>query len=123
MTTDATPGALGSNAELGLRARSVMMFGLTKREQRWKAEQRAAETLAGLAAVAIRGVADARIAEAQVDADELSRLRSEVERLRSAASQASFCLRTLVPDDADAQMTVRLLNDALGRPNSSLREP
>lgn len=46
------------------------MFGLTKREQRWKAEQQAAEVIAILAAVAIRCVADARIAEAQTDASE-----------------------------------------------------
>jgi hypothetical protein len=57
------------------------MFGLTKREQRWKAEQQAAEVLAGLAAVAIRGVTDARIAEAQTDAAELSRLRGLYEEL------------------------------------------
>ena len=57
------------------------MFGLTKREQRWKAEQQAAEVLAGLAAVAIRGVTDARIAEAQVDAAELSRLRGLYDEL------------------------------------------
>ena len=51
------------------------MFGLTKREQRWRAEQQAAEVLAGLAAVAIRGVTDARVAEAKVDAEELARLK------------------------------------------------
>ena len=59
------------------------MFGLTKREQRWKAEQQAAEVLAGLAAVAIRSVTDARIAEAATDADELKRLREEVATLRA----------------------------------------
>jgi hypothetical protein len=58
-----------------------MMFGLTRREQRCKAEQQAAEVLAGLAAVAIRGVTDARIAEAQVDTDELTRLRGLYEEL------------------------------------------
>lgn len=51
------------------------MFGLTKREQRWKAEQQAAEMLAGLVAVAIRGSADASIAQAQADTAELARLR------------------------------------------------
>lgn len=40
------------------------MFGLTKREQRWKAEQQAAELLVGLAKAAVRAVADVRIAEA-----------------------------------------------------------
>ena len=53
------------------------MFGLTKREQRWKAEQQVAEVMAGLAAVAIRGEADARVAEAQTDAAELARLRGD----------------------------------------------
>ena len=52
------------------------MFGLTKREQRWKAEQQAAEVFAGLAAVAIRGVTDARVAEAKVDVEELAQLRT-----------------------------------------------
>ena len=58
------------------------MFGLTNREQRWKAEQQAAEVLAGLVAVAIRGVTDARVAEAQTDAAELARLRTENAELR-----------------------------------------
>lgn len=58
------------------------MFGLTKREQRWKAEQRAAEVLAELAAVVIRAESAARIAEAQNDAAELIRLRSENDELR-----------------------------------------
>jgi hypothetical protein len=35
--------------------------------------------------------------------------------LEIAASQASFCLRTLLPNDPDAQMTVRMLHAALGR--------
>ena len=53
---------------------------------------------------------------AQVDAAELARLRAEVRALRAAAAQASFCLRTLLPQDADAQMTVRHLRSALGLP-------
>ena len=57
------------------------MFGLTKREQRWKAEQEAAEVLAGLAAVSIRGVTDARVAEANVDAGELAELREKYNEL------------------------------------------
>lgn len=44
---------------------------------------------------------------------------AEIARLRAAVSQASFCLRTLLPDDADAQMTVRMLDDAL-KPNAKL---
>lgn len=58
------------------------MFGLTRREQRWKAEQQAAETLAVLAGTALRAAADVRVAEARVDADELSRLRNENSVLR-----------------------------------------
>lgn len=40
----------------------------------------------------------------------------EIERLRAAASQASFCLRTLLPDDPDAVMTVTMLRAALEKP-------
>jgi hypothetical protein len=52
------------------------MFGLTKREQRWKAEQQAAELMAGLACVAVRAAAEVKVAEAQTDASELARLRA-----------------------------------------------
>jgi hypothetical protein len=37
----------------------------------------------------------------------------EIERLRGALHQASFCLRELLPDNADAQMTVRMIANAL----------
>jgi hypothetical protein len=37
----------------------------------------------------------------------------ELSALRSAALQASFTLRTLLPNDPDAQLTVRLLHDAI----------
>lgn len=53
------------------------MFGLTRREQRWKAEQQAAEVLAALAGTALQAAAQVRAAEAQTDADELARLRAE----------------------------------------------
>ena len=52
------------------------MFGLTKREQRWKADQQVAEVLSSLTATALRAVADVRIAEAKTDTEELARLRS-----------------------------------------------
>ena len=39
------------------------MFGLSKREQRWKAEQKAVETLVPLLVAAIATVAAVRIAE------------------------------------------------------------
>lgn len=89
------------------------MFGLTKREQRWKAEQQAAEVLADLAKTVVQARAQVAMAEAQTDADELAKLRVDNDRLRAAASQASFCLRTLLPEDAGAQMTVRMLGKAL----------
>lgn len=55
------------------------------------------------------GPADALCAAARAAAD-------EIERLRAAASQASFCLRTLLPDDPDAVMTVTMLRAALEKP-------
>lgn len=58
------------------------MFELTKREQRWKAEQQAMEVLAALAGTVVRAAADTRAAEARTDADELERLRTENADLR-----------------------------------------
>ena len=58
------------------------MFGLTHREQRWKAEQQAAEVLVSLAKHSVRCITDARIAEAQVEVGELARLRAENIELR-----------------------------------------
>ena len=58
------------------------MFGLTKREQRWKAEQKLAEVLADLACVTISAAADVRIEEAKAEFDELQRLRVENAELR-----------------------------------------
>ncbi len=61
------------------------MFGLTRREQRWKAEQKAAETVVGLVAAVVRAAADVRIAEAnEAVAKELAQLRKENEQLRAA---------------------------------------
>ncbi|MFN8756582.1 MAG: hypothetical protein ACK5YB_13710 [Burkholderiales bacterium] len=87
------------------------MFGLTKREQRWKAEQQAAEVLAGLVAVAIRGVTDARIAEAQVDADELTRLRTENAELRRLLAR----YRDETPLGNQPHMIAHQADGALGR--------
>ena len=53
------------------------MFGLTRREQRWRADQQAAEALIPFATAAINAAASVRIAEAQTDAEELARLRAE----------------------------------------------
>ena len=60
------------------------MFGLTKREQRWKAEQQAAEALAARAGTALRAAAEIRVAEAKTDAEELSRLRMLYDELLMA---------------------------------------
>ena len=53
------------------------MFGLTKREQRWKADQQAAEVLAGFVGTLVQAAAQVSVAEAQTDAAELARLRAE----------------------------------------------
>lgn len=48
------------------------MFGLSKREQRWKAEQKAAETLVALAQTIIESNARVRIAEANAKLSAMS---------------------------------------------------
>lgn len=61
------------------------MFGLTKREQRWKAEQQAAELLVGLAAAAISARAQIAIAEAEAEpSKELLDLREQVALLKQS---------------------------------------
>ena len=68
------------------------MFGLTKREQRWKAEQKAAEVLADLAAVALQSAAQVRVAEALADAKvaaERERCAAECRKMRDALNEAS----------------------------------
>ena len=87
------------------------MFGLTKREQRWKAEQQAAEVLAGLAAVVIRGEADARVAEAQTDAAERARLRTENAELRRLLAR----YRDETPLGNQPHMLGYAADEALGR--------
>lgn len=66
------------------------MFGLTKREQRWKAEQQAGEVLAAIATTAIQARAQVAVAEAQLDADELERLRVQV---RQADERGDLAMR------------------------------
>lgn len=63
------------------------MFGLTRREQRWKAEQQAAEVLVAMVGTMVRAAADIRVAEAQADADELARLRADNAALRQSAAE------------------------------------
>ena len=87
------------------------MFGLTRREQRWKAEQQAAEALAGLVAVVIRGEADARISEAQTDAAELARLRAENAELRRLLAR----YRDETPLGNQPHMIAHQADGALGR--------
>lgn len=60
------------------------MFGLTKREQRWKAEQQAAELLVGLAVAALKAKAEITIAETNAETE---RLRAENEALRAALAK------------------------------------
>ena len=64
------------------------MFGLTRREQRWKADQAAAEVLAGLAGIAIRATAEVRIAEAKTDAEMLRSQAAEIARLQDLLKDA-----------------------------------
>lgn len=65
------------------------MFGLTRREQRWKAEQKAAEALIPLISATVRAAAEIRVAEANTEAAELERLRAEVARLTAALKRAN----------------------------------
>jgi hypothetical protein len=65
------------------------MFGLTRREQRWKAEQKAAEALIPLIAATVQAAAEIRAAEANTNAAELERLRAEVARLTAALKRAN----------------------------------
>ena len=61
------------------------MFGLTRREQRWKAEQQAAELLVGLVSVAIKSAAQVKeneiLAQEKADALEVEKLRLKVAEL------------------------------------------
>jgi hypothetical protein len=59
------------------------MFGLTKREQRWKAEQALVETLLTFAGTSLSAAAKVKVAESVVDSAELAKLRDEVGRLRT----------------------------------------
>jgi hypothetical protein len=91
------------------------MFGLTKREQRWKAEQQAAEVLAALAGTALRAAADVRVAEAKTDAEELSRLRAENGELRRLLTR----YRDETPLGNQPHMIAHQADEALGRgPNA-----
>lgn len=64
------------------------MFGLTIREQRWAAEQKAAELLASMAVAAINAHKEISVAESLGDAEKLrtenTLLRERVELLERA---------------------------------------
>ena len=62
---------------------------MTRREQRWKAEQKAAEALIPLIAATVKAAAEIRVAEANTDSEELERLRAEVVRLTAALKRAN----------------------------------
>lgn len=66
------------------------MFGLTKREQRWKAEQLAAETLAGVVKAALH--AKAQVAASEVHEEELEALRAENARLQEESRILRYLL-------------------------------
>lgn len=91
------------------------MFGLTKREQRWKAEQQAAEVLAVLAGTVVRAAADVRVAEAKIAAVELelelARLRTETANLRRLLAR----YRDETPLGHQPHMIAHQVEDALGR--------
>lgn len=87
------------------------MFGLTKREQQWKAEQRAAEVLATLAGIVLRAAADVRVAEAKTDAEELARLRAENGELRRLLTR----YRDETPLGHQPHMIAHQADEALGR--------
>lgn len=61
------------------------MFGLTKREQRWKAEQQAMESLIGLVVALAEAESRARIAEAAAKKQAALRQHNGDERLPSEA--------------------------------------
>ena len=58
------------------------MFGLTKREQRWAADQKAAELLVGVVVAAIKADAEVETAKAKSRIAEIDALREKVSELR-----------------------------------------
>lgn len=64
------------------------MFGLSKREQWWAAEQKAAELLVTLAVSVVKARAEIQVAEAQTDAAELAKLRAEIAEMRRLLAAA-----------------------------------
>lgn len=81
------------------------MFGLTKREQRWKADRQAAEALIPFATAAIQAASQVRVAEAQTDAAELARLRGLYEELL-------FAVGNKYPGETRHQTALRYIQQA-----------
>lgn len=85
------------------------MFGLTRREQFWKAEQQVAEALAPVLVAAVHANAQIRVAEASIDANELTRLRAEVAELRAMLTR----YRTEVPLGHQPHMLAHKVDELL----------
>jgi hypothetical protein len=58
------------------------MFGLTQREQRWAAEQRAVELLTEITCTALKAQAEVEMARVQGETSDVKALREEVAELR-----------------------------------------
>ena len=65
------------------------MFGLTQREQRWAAEQRAVELLTEITCAALKAQAEVEVARAQGEASDVKALREEVAELRKMLATRS----------------------------------
>ena len=71
---------------------------MTRREQRWKAEQKAAEALIPLIAATVKAAAEIRVAEANTDSEELERLRAMAQAYENgykagAAAEREACAK------------------------------
>lgn len=66
------------------------MFGLTRREQYWAAQEKAAGMLVSVACAVIKARAEIQVAEAQSDAIELKALRAEVAEMRQQLAARSL---------------------------------
>lgn len=64
------------------------MFGLSQREKRWKAEEKAAAQLLGLCHAAISARKEVAVAEAQAGTAELERLRIQVRQADERGDEA-----------------------------------
>lgn len=58
------------------------MFGLSRREQYWAEQRKAAELLTEITCAALKAQAEIQVAEAQNDVSELKALRAEVVEMR-----------------------------------------